>query len=111
MSFIPLAWAEEGGASSPFGGGLGMFLPLIVIFVIFYLLIFRPQQKQQKMRKKMLADLKRGDEVITNGGIYGKIMELQEAFVMLQISSNVTVKLDRSQVNTVREPLQMQEKK
>ncbi|MBI2339547.1 MAG: preprotein translocase subunit YajC [Deltaproteobacteria bacterium] len=79
-----------------------MFLPLILIFVIFYFLIFRPQQKQQKQKQKMINELKRGDEVVTNGGIYGKISDLAESFVMLQIANNVTIKLDRSQVNTVR---------
>jgi len=99
MNIINTAWAQEGGAPSQGGSVLGMFMPLVIVFVIFYLLIFRPQRKQQKVRKEMLAGLKRGDEVITNGGIYGKISDIQDAFVMLQVANNVTIKLDRSQVN------------
>lgn len=98
---IGTAWAQEAGAGA--AGLLGTFMPLIIIFVIFYMLIFRPQMKQQKMRKAMLNNLKRGDEIITNGGIYGKITELKETTVMLQIASNVVIKLDRSQINTIQD--------
>ncbi len=106
MTFISNAWAQAGAAttatqapSNPFG----MFLPLIIVFVIFYFLIFRPQQKAQKDRKLMLSSLKRGDDVVTNGGIYGKVTDLQDNFVMLQIANNVVVKQDRAQVNVVIE--------
>ena len=105
MNFISTVYAQDqapGQAQPPSGGMFGMFLPLILIFIIFYFLIFRPQQKQQKLRQKMLSELKRGDEVITNGGIYGKITDLADAFVMIQVANNVTLKLDRSQVNVVR---------
>lgn len=108
MNFISHALAQGAApaTAAPAGSPLGMFLPLIVVFVIFYLLIFRPQQKQQKLKKLMLAELKRGDEIITNGGIYGKITDLTDTFVMLQVSNNVTIKVDRSQVNVVRNPEQ-----
>lgn len=107
MNFhLSQAWAQSAAAPStaPSGSPLGMFLPLVVVFVIFYLLIFRPQQKQQKLKKQMLADLKRGDEVVTNGGIYGKITDLSDTFAMLQVANNVTLKVDRSQINTVINP-------
>lgn len=113
MELISTVLAQEGGgggsapAKGQGGSSFGMFLPLIIVFVIFYLLIFRPQKKQQRLRKQMLAELKRGDDVITNGGIYGKITDLQDTFVMVQIANNVTIKLDRSQVNTVRKPPEM----
>lgn len=96
---VSTAWAQD-AAAQPEGaaGVIGTFMPLIIIFIIFYVLIFRPQMKQQKQRKAMLDDLKRGDEVISNGGIYGKIVELQETWIMLQIANNVTIKLDRSQI-------------
>src|SRR3989338_10752712 len=108
MNFISTVYAQDqapGQAQPPSGGMFGMFLPLILIFIIFYFLIFRPQQKQQKQRQKMISELKRGDEVITNGGIYGKVTDLAEAYVMLQIAGNVVVKLDRSQINTVLNPV------
>ncbi|MDO8518729.1 MAG: preprotein translocase subunit YajC [Deltaproteobacteria bacterium] len=104
MNIISLAHAQDAAAAAPQGSAFGMFLPLIIVFIIFYFLIFRPQQKQAKVKKQMLADLKRGDEVISNGGIYGKITDITDTFVMLQVAANVTIKVDRSQVNTVRNP-------
>lgn len=101
FEIISTSWAQSQNALPPAGSPFGMFLPLIVVFAIFYLLVFRPQQKQQKMKKRMLADLKRGDEVVSNGGIYGKITDLQEQLVFLQIANNVTIKVDRSQINNV----------
>lgn len=105
--FLATAWAQDGAAPQPEGfmQMVHAFAPFLLILVIFYMLIFRPQQKQVKERKKMLAALGRGDEVITNGGIYGKITDLTENFVMLQIANSVTIKLDRSQVNIVRSDL------
>lgn len=103
MNFlISNAYAQEAAANpaGP-GGALGMFAPLLIVFVIFYFLIFRPQQKQQKLREQMIAQLKRGDEVVTNGGIYGKISDLTETTAMLQIANNVTIKIDRAQVGVV----------
>ncbi len=103
IMFISTAYAQEAAAApagAP-GGLLGSLAPLVVIFFIFYFLLVRPQQKQQKLRQQMLGQLKRGDEVVTNGGVYGKITDLTDAIVMLQIASNVTIKVDRAQVNSV----------
>lgn len=101
--FLSTAYAQESGPAGgpPQAGAFSMFMPLIFIFVIFYFLIFRPQRKQQKTKLQMLANLKRGDEVVTNGGIHGKITDLTDQVAMLQVAANVTIKLDRSQVNTV----------
>lgn len=98
---ISNAWAQAGNevaANAGPAGTLGMFLPMIIVFGIFYFLVFRPQQKAQKEKQKMIAALKRGDEIISNSGLYGKIMELAETTVMLQIANNVIVKMDRSQI-------------
>ncbi len=82
----------EGGGSSPLA-----FLPFILIFVIFYFLILRPQQKQSKERKRLLSELKRGDDVITNGGIYGKILNVSEDDVItLEIAKGVSIQISRS---------------
>lgn len=115
MNLISTVYAQEQAPApggKPGGGSmLGMFTPLIIIFVIFYLLIFRPQQKQQKKKREMLAALKRGDEIITNGGIYGKVADLTDIFVMLQVANNITIKMDRSQINTLQNaPQQMKTK-
>ena len=82
----------EGGGSSPLA-----FLPFVLIFVLFYFLILRPQQKQGKKRDKMLTSLKRGDDVVTSGGIYGKILNISEDnIVTLEIAKGVSIRISRS---------------
>lgn len=71
------------------------------IFVIFYFMIIRPQQKRQKERQKMLDALEKGDKIITSGGIYGVVVGIEEKIVLVQISDNVKVKVDRSSVGSV----------
>ena len=79
--------------------GIAQFIPLILIFVIFYFFLIRPQQKKIKEHKLMVASLKRGDEVITSGGIVGKIEKVQEDDkIDLQISENVSVKVVKSTI-------------
>lgn len=77
------------------------FLPLILIFVVFYFLLIRPQQKRAKEHKEMVAALKKGDEVVTNGGVLGKITDVGDNFVRLQISEGVEVKVQRQSVSTL----------
>ena len=85
----------EGGGSSPLA-----FLPFILIFVLFYFLILRPQQKQSKKRNEMLGALKRGDDVITSGGIYGKILNISEDDVVtLEISKGVSIRIGRAAIS------------
>lgn len=99
--FISNAIAQDAAAGAAQGNPITMFLPFGLMIAIFYLLIFRPQQKQQKQRKLMLENLKVGDEVLTNGGIYGKITEIKDNVVLLSIAQNVIVKMDRAQVGAV----------
>ena len=81
------------------GSGFAQFIPLILIFVIFYFFLIRPQQKKVKEHKQMVASLKRGDEVITSGGIVGKIERiLGNDKVDIQISENVTVQVVQSTI-------------
>jgi len=86
-----------GGAA----GGLVQFLPMIFIFVIFYFLLIAPMRKKQKKTQQMLSQLKKGDEVVTGGGIFGRITALDEerGFVILQISDNTKVKVLRSAIS------------
>ena len=85
----------EGGGSSPL-----TFLPFILIFVLFYFLILRPQQKQTKKRNEMLSALKRGDDVVTSGGIYGKILNMSEdGVVTLEVSKGVSIRISRSAIS------------
>jgi preprotein translocase subunit YajC len=86
------------------GGGGGLISTLIMfgaIFFIFYFMIIRPQQKRAKEREKMLNAIEKGDKVITSGGIYGTIAGIEDKTVLLQISDNVKVKLDKSAINIV----------
>ncbi|CAM5794264.1 MULTISPECIES: preprotein translocase subunit YajC [Brevibacillus] len=81
--------------------GLQQFLPLIIMFVIFYFLLIRPQQKRQKQRNAMLASIKKGDKVVTIGGVHGTIQDISDDTVTLRIAHNVHVTFDRGAVNNV----------
>jgi preprotein translocase subunit YajC len=85
-----------GGAGG--GGGLGAFLPLIIIFAIFYFLLIRPQQKKSKQHKQLLADLKKGDKVVSSGGLHGIITGLADDVVTVEISPKVRVKITRGSI-------------
>lgn len=81
-------------------GGLAQLLPMVFIFVIFYFLLIMPMRKKQKKTQEMLSKLKKGDEIITSGGVFGRISALDEerGFVILQISDNTKIKVLRSAV-------------
>ncbi len=83
------------------GDALTSFLPLIVIFVIFYFLLIRPQSKKAKEHKQMVEALAKGDEVVTNGGILGKIVKIGDNFVALEVAEGMQVKVQRSAVSTL----------
>lgn len=85
--------------SSSQTSGLTLFLPLIVIMVIFYFLMILPAQRRQKKVAEMLKNLKNGDRVITNGGIYGTIVGLESDSVQLRVSEQVKIKIARSAVS------------
>jgi len=91
-------------APSPDGGGGGLVSTLIMfgaIFLIFYFMIIRPQQKRAKERNKMLSNIEKGDKVVTSGGIHGTIAGIDEKTVLLQISDSVKVKVERSAISNV----------
>jgi preprotein translocase subunit YajC len=91
--------APQGGE-----GGSGLVSTLIMfgaIFLIFYFMIIRPQQKRAKERDKMLSNLEKGDKVVTSGGIHGIIAGLEEKTALLQIGDNVKIKIERSAITTV----------
>lgn len=108
MNFISTVYAQASVATpstpAPQGGLLGMLVPFALIFVIFYFLIFRPQQKQQKRKAQMIANLKRGDDVVMENGIYGKITDINNGHVMVQVTNNVTLKVDRARIGVVLSP-------
>ena len=88
-------------AANAGGGGLEMILMMAVFFTIMYFMIIRPQQKRAKEHKAMLEALNKGDEVVTNGGILGKVASMTENFVELSVADNVTVKVQKQAIASV----------
>ncbi|MCF6236399.1 MAG: preprotein translocase subunit YajC [Gammaproteobacteria bacterium] len=93
--FVSNAWAEGGASQDP--GFLG-FLPLIILFVVFYFLLIRPQMKRAKEHKTLVGGLSVGDEVITNGGIMGKIRQIDDGTISLEVADGVEIKLQRNSI-------------
>jgi len=77
---------------------LGMFLPLVLIIVVFYFFMIRPQMKRQKETQKFRDALQRGDKVVTSGGIYGRIDEIKDNIIFLEVAPNIKLKVDKSVV-------------
>lgn len=75
---------------------LGMFLPLVLIIVVFYFFMIRPQMKRQKETAKFRDALQKGDKVVTSGGIYGRIDEIKDQYVFLEVAPNLKLKVDKS---------------
>jgi preprotein translocase subunit YajC len=82
-------------------GSLQQFLPLIVIFALFYFMMIRPQMKRAKEQKNMLESLQKGDEVVTAGGELGKVAKVSAAYVSLEIAPNVVIQVQRSAITTL----------
>ena len=77
---------------------LAQLLPFILLFAIFYFLIIRPQQKAQKEHKKMVESLKKGDKILTGGGLYAEVVKPEEDFIKIKLNENTIVKLDKQYV-------------
>src|SRR5574344_901400 len=104
MSFIPFfLQAATGAAGAPGlgGGGLTMMIPLILIVVIMYFFMIRPQNKKQKETEKMIAALKKGDKVVTIGGIHGVVSSTKEKTVIIKVDDNTKLEINRSAVSGV----------
>lgn len=82
-------------------GGLMSFVPFIIIFILFYFMLIRPQMKQAKEHKKLLSELKKGDEIMLASGILGKIEKVADNFVILEISDNTQIKVQKNSVQAV----------
>ncbi|MCA1905998.1 MAG: preprotein translocase subunit YajC [Desulfarculus sp.] len=93
------AWAQEGGAAGGLGSLLSGPLPMLVLmFAVFYFLLIRPQQKKAKQHKEMLSNLRKGDNVLTSGGLYGKITGITDNVVVLEVAPQVRVKVSRGHI-------------
>ena len=95
--FIASAYAQDAAPQ----GGLLSFLPLIVIFVVFYFLLIRPQMKRAKEHRQLVSALAVGDEVVTTGGLLGKVISVSDSFITLEVADNVKVKLQKHAVSSV----------
>lgn len=98
--FISNAYAE-GAAAAPQGGGFLEFLPLIALLAVFYFLILRPQQKRAKEHQAMVSALQKGDEVVTIGGIMGKVTKVADENVAVEIADNVVVQMQKPAIQNV----------
>ncbi|MFO7854506.1 MAG: preprotein translocase subunit YajC [Paracoccaceae bacterium] len=97
--FITPAYAQAAGGDPL--GGFGSFVPLILIFVIFYFFLIRPQQRRAKEHKQMLEALRRGDEVITQGGLYGKVTKVKDDEAEVEIADGVKVRVVKGTIANV----------
>ena len=108
MNWIGVAHAMGvgGGAGGGQGGGFAALVPLLLMFAIFYFLLIRPQQKKQKKHRELLGSLKKGDTVVTTGGLHGRITGITETVVTLEIAEKVRVKVGRGFISgmTSKEP-------
>jgi preprotein translocase subunit YajC len=96
--FISNAYAQDAAAQ---GGGAMSFLPLFLLIVVFYFLILRPQQKRAKEQKTMIEALQKGDEIVTNGGLLGRIQKVGDNSLSVEVAENVVVQVQKAAVQSV----------
>jgi len=102
------AYAQTGGGSAgqATANPLMSLMPIIIIFIIFYFLLIRPQKKAQEEHKKMVESIKKNDEVITNGGIHGTVMNVKERSVTLKVDDNVKIEVQKNAIATLKKSRQ-----
>jgi preprotein translocase subunit YajC len=99
---LSILFALSGSGTGEGGPSLfTSFIPILLIFVIFYFLLIRPQQKKQKQHQEMVSAVKKGDRIITNGGMYGTVADVKEHIIVLKIAENVKIELVKSSIATV----------
>ncbi|MBF0572222.1 MAG: preprotein translocase subunit YajC [Desulfamplus sp.] len=96
--------------AAPGSGGFTAFVPLIIMFVIFYFLLIRPQQKKAKEHQNMINNLKKGDKIITSGGIHGTIVSLGDTTVSVEIAEDVKIKISRGNVAALNQKSSVSQK-
>ncbi len=95
---IPAAHAQQAAAQP---SAFMQFFPLILLVVLFYFMLIRPQMKRNKEHKQMLGALAKGDEVVTSGGLAGKVTDIGEAYISLEVADNVTIKVQKPAIASV----------
>lgn len=101
MVSLVYAMGSTGGGAGGQGGSFGAFIPLILMFAIFYFLLIRPQQKKAKQHREMVSSLKKGDKIVSSGGLHGTVTGLTDAVVTVEIAPKVRVKISRGSVSGV----------
>jgi len=101
MDFLAYAMGTGGSGGGGQGGGFGAFMPLILMFAIFYFLLIRPQQKKAKQHRELLAALKKGDRVVSSGGLHGVVTGLTDDVVTMEIAPKIRVKVSRGSISGV----------
>ncbi len=96
--FINDAWAQAGSQG---GGGMSFLIMMVLFFVIFYFMLIRPQMKQAKEHRKLVENLSKGDEVVTNGGMLGRISEIGDNFIVLEVAKDTEIKVQKSAVSAL----------
>jgi preprotein translocase subunit YajC len=96
--FFPVAIAHAAGSGGSQGNPIMSMAPLVLLFVVFYFLLIRPQQKKAKDHKQMLSKVEKGDTAITNGGLYGRVTAVSDDTLTLEIADNVRVKIARNAI-------------
>jgi preprotein translocase subunit YajC len=96
-----IAMAPQGGSGAGGGSMVSTFVMFGAIFLIFYFMIIRPQQKRAKEREKLLSSIEKGDKVITSGGVHGTVAGVEEKTILLQVTENVKLKIERSAISTI----------
>ena len=100
MNFISQAHAQT-AAQAPAEAGFMQIALMVGLFVMFYFIAIRPQRKRQKEHQELMGNLQKGDEVVSNSGILGKIVKLEEGYVVLNVTDNVELKFQRSAIHAV----------
>ncbi len=98
---ISLAYAQTAAAAAPQGDAIGSFLPMIVILIIFWIFMIRPQMKRAKEHKNLLAQLQKGDEVVTQGGVVGRVQKVDENYVVIVVSNNTKMMVQKPAITMV----------
>ncbi len=101
---IGLAYAANAAPACPPGSGIGSMVPLLLIFLVFYFLLIRPQQKERKVHQEMLKKLSKGDSVVTTSGIHGTVVEIQDDICKIKVAQNVVMDFSKSTVVLKKEP-------
>ncbi len=102
LGFVSTAYAAGEGGIASFLGPIGSFLPIILIFPIFYFLVIMPQQKQRKKHTAMIDGLKKGDKVVTSSGIIGSIVSVDKDTVVLLVATEVKLRMMKSAISELR---------